>query len=241
MKVSQSESIGLLNTSLQRLSNQSASCKLWSAVLTSLVLVMAAGRAGAEVLIWAATPILILALADAAYTTQFYKLATLAAKDDVQISELFRLQVGTTGFSSSFQMLSGLGSFSVWPFYTVLATMVIVLGLTVLPAKPSSQIPPVMNNLYQPGTSRPAYTMQQGGGVSPSGGMAYPGNPNMQPNGFTAPTASPSFQPPNQTVTRPNIPPMGISVAKPNPQGVPAKPSVVPKPPPSNNRPVPTK
>lgn len=241
MNVSPSELTVLLNTSLQRLAAQSAACKLWSIVLTSLVLAMAAGRAGGEVLTWSAAPILLLALTDASYTAQSRRLAALADKEAIPPTELFRLQTETKGFSTSIQYLSGLGSFSVWPFYTVLSTMVIVLGLTVLPAKNSSQPPPIMSSPYQPGTPRPAYTMQQGGGGLPSGVVSYPGNPGMQSSGYPGANNPANFQPSNQTVTRPNIPPMGIPVPKPHPQGIPSKQGGAPNIPPPNNLPTPTK
>ena len=213
MNLSPPDAPALLNSSLQRLAAQSASCKLWSIILTSLVLVMAAGRAGAEVLLWAAAPSLLLALADAAYCVKTRRIATLAAKETVRAEDLFRMQSGSSGFSTSIQSLSGLASFSVWPFYTALTTMVIVLGQTVL----VPHNPPINGSPYQPNTPRPAYSIQQSPSTPPPGAVMYPGT-MQQTNGFAAPNGAPQFQPPpNQiTVTRPNMPPMGVSSTKPN-------------------------
>lgn len=208
----------LLCATLQRLGSQSAACKLWSVILSSVVLVMAAGRTGAEVLVWAAAPAVLLALADAAYTSQGQRIAALIERETVCPSEIVRTQISGSGFAGAFQSLAGLGSFSVWPFYVGLAGLVITLGHTVLvPQNNRQQAPPMglpgaINTPYASNVPRPAYSIQQGPGSIPAGAVIRGGSPTVS---ATAPPAAPSlqFQPPptadQLTVTRPNIPPMG--------------------------------
>ena len=235
MNVSPSEVPTILNTSLQRLAAQSASCKLWSIVLTSLVLAMAAGRVGAEVLVWAAAPVLLLSLADAAYTVQARRLVALAAKETLQAEELFGTQTGNSSFSTSVQALKGLSSFSVWPFYSLLAMMVVVLGQIVLVPQNKPQFlpqnPSINASSFQSNATRSAFSNQQNPSSLPSTAAGYPGNLNMPKlNNFAPPNGSPQFQPPpNQiNVTRPNMPPMGVPTSKPQLPGTATKPSTVP-------------
>ena len=207
MNVSPTEAPALLNASLQRLAAQSAACKLWSIVLTSGLLGLAMVRGGDALLAWAAAPVLLLALADAAYLVQARRIAALAAKETVRAEDLFRLQSGSAGFAASIQTLGGLTSFSVWPFYTALATLVIVLGQTVLlPSK------------------RPQFMPQN------SSPIASPFQPNSpRPANSAPPMGVASFPPsPNPAVNRPNMPPLVGSASRPNFPGTVTKPSTVP-------------
>ena len=233
MNVSPSEAPALLNTALQRLAAQSASCKLLSIVLTSLVLVMAAGRVGAEALVWAASPSLLLALADAAYKVLANRIAALAAKETVRAEDLFRIQSGNVGFGVAIQSLSGLTSFSVWPFYTTLTTIVIVLGQTVLVPQNKSQFlpqsPSINASPFQPNSSRPTNAGQQfqtppnqinaNRSIMPStGGQTFipnfPGvttTPPTRPGSSSTPPATNSFAPqPSKPKQTPNSPPNSV-------------------------------
>jgi hypothetical protein len=250
MNVSSSEAPALLNTTLQRLAAQSAACKLWSIVLTSAVLVMTAERGGDGELLWAAAPALLLGLADAAYKVQAGRIAAWGAnaKETVRVEDLFRMQTGNSGFAASLQSLTGLISFSVWPFYVALTTLVIVLGQTALHPRGNSQFlpqkPSINGSPYQPNTMRPDFSNQHGPSASSPGTGAYSSNSKMpRPTGFTPPKGGPSFQPPpNQnTLSRPTFPPKGAPTAKPNFPGTvtnsPAGPSSPPPPSANFNRP----
>lgn len=223
-----------------------AACKLWSIVLTSLVLIMAAGRVGAEVLVWAAAPILLLALADAVYKVQATRIADLAAKETIRAEELFRIQAGNAGFAVSIQKLSGLASFSVWPFYGALSMMLLVMVHTVLQPQ-SKTLLAHQNSSFNGGPYLPnapgsfAYAIQQSPSTSPAGVVVNPGNSK-----FAQPSGEQAFSqpPPNQiTVTRPNLPPMGVPPSKSNTPGTTKKVLTVPGGPPPTpggpNRPAP--
>ncbi len=233
MNVSPSEASTFLHSTLQRLAGQSATCKLWSVVLSSVVLALAAGRMGAEAMVWAAAPALLLALADATYKVQADRAAALAAKGTVRMEDLFRLQSGGGGLAGSVQTLGGLASFSVWPFYVTLATMVMVLGQTVLTPQNKAPFGPpgalINGGPSMPGVPRPAYAIQQGPTALPPGAVVYPGVSNVAPpSSFTPSSGSQSFTPPpgapkQVTVTRPNMPPMGVPASKASASGATAK------------------
>lgn len=172
-----------------------------------MLLGLAVGRGGDALLAWAAAPALLLALADAAYLVQSRRIAALAVKETVRADDLFRLQSGSAGFAASIQTLGGLASFSVWPFYAVITTMVIVLGQSVL-------LPPKKPQLLPQNSSF----------------IASPHQPTAsRPSSFTPPKGVPSFQTqPNHTVNRPSMPPMGVPASKPNFPGSGTKSPTVP-------------
>lgn len=175
--------------------------------MTSLLIGLAMVRGGEALLAWTAAPALLLALADAAYVGQSRRIAALSAKETVRAEDLFRMQSGNAGFSASIQTLGGLASFSVWPFYTALTTMVIVLGQTVLlPSKRPPFTPPnssLIASPFQPNSPRPANS------APPMGVASFPASPNP-------------------AVNRPNMPPLGGPASRPNFPGTVTKPSTVP-------------
>ncbi len=128
----------ILNSALQRLASQSATCKIYSSVLAGAALLFAAGRSGGGSLLWAAAPAIVLALVDAGYTAKARSLASEAHKsvpdssDTAKSWSIIQLQVASGGMAEAGKALMGLFSFSVWPFYMGLALMVIGLGDTIL-------------------------------------------------------------------------------------------------------------
>lgn len=208
MNVSLSEAPALLNTALQRLAAQSAACKLWSIVLTSSLLGLSLGRGTADSLLWAAVPVLLLSLADAAYLVQSRRIADLALKESVRAEDLFRMQAGSAGFAASFKSLGGLASFSVWPFYASLIATVLVLGQTA-----------------QPSATRPQFPAQ----TSPIAASPFQLN-NARPASFTPSKGTPPFHPPtSQTLSRPSMPPTMGPSSRPNFPGTAIKSPAVPK------------
>lgn len=220
MNVSPSEVPALLNSALQRLGAQSAACKLWSVLLTTGLLVFLAERGGGgAALAWAAAPALLLGLADAVYKAQAGRIAAMAGMKDLRPEDLFRVQAGSGGgIATAVRSLGGLASFSVWPFYLALAAMVLVLGQSGL-LTPGPGRPVLPTGVYPPNTPRPAYTVQQGTSLAASGAgsAAYPaGVAQAQVQG----QGQPSQVAPNPvTMTRPNLPPMGVPGPRPNAPG----------------------
>ena len=119
----------LVHQSLQRLASQSAACKLWSTALVTGVLAwMHSSRIGNDSMLWAASPVLVLLLADAAYATQAARLlAKLRQSKKPGVEDLLQAHAPLSG-GHTLGGLAGLVSSSVWPFYFALACAFFIAG-----------------------------------------------------------------------------------------------------------------
>jgi len=211
-----SSAASLTHAAIQRLGQQSASCKLTSAILSGAAMLFASGRVGGEGLLWAAAPMGLLALADASYAAKTRRLFDLAGQLDgnraPKPGEVIQREVGTGSVSEAVGSLKGLLSFSVWPYYTSLALVVAGLGSTVLvpkagpapvyPSQPFAGLPgqmPARSTVGQPSPVFPSGTQRSTFPVGSNGQPSTGGQPGMPP------VAMP--QAPNRVINR--FPPSG--------------------------------
>ena len=230
----------LLFTVVQRLTRQSAACKVCGIVFGAGTLLFLASRTGGESLLWAAAPLGFLALADAGSVAKARRLAEAAsdkAGNLIKVSEIIRLQVTDGGLRGVVGVLLGVLSFSVWPFYAALGTLVVGLGSMApaaktapSPASPSSYSQPMpfagypgsqlRNPLSTPSSppySTSPFSTSQAGRVPPSNFPGAPSSgmsPTTQASGYHV--SAPATSRPANVVPPPVIhAPLGTGAVKP--------------------------
>lgn len=207
----------MLHATLQRLAGQSAACKIWGAVLSATALLFAAGRAGGEPLLWAATPVILLALADAGYVGQSRRIAAYVARREPKelgnTKDIVHLLVQGSAFPEAFKSLASVLSLSVWPFYLSLAGLVAGLGMTVL--VPKNKPAPVLPSFPQ---TTPAYTQQNSPfpNPRPANTPVTPARPFPGPSSTNPAFNTPAFPSPPKATTGANTRPATV---RPQPTG----------------------
>lgn len=167
--------VSLTHATIQRLARQSAVCKLASAVLGGVALLVAAGRVGGESLILAAAPLAVLAFVDGCYGAKARRLAAAAGQYDggraPKWSAFFENEAGPGGLRGAGQALAGVLSLSVWPYYVALGLLVAGVG-HLAPATPTR-----ITTSTQPFAGMPGGTPVQGfnPGVATPSRPTYPG------------------------------------------------------------------
>jgi len=232
----------ILYAILQRLAGQSAVCKIWGIVLSATALLFAAGRAGGEPLLWAAAPVILLALADAGYVGQSRRIAAYVARREPKelgnTKDVVHLLVEGSTFPEAFKSLASVLSLSVWPFYLSLAGLVAGLGMTVL--VPRNKPTPVLPTFPQ---ATPAYTQQNSPfpNPRPANTPVTPARPFPGPSSTNPPLTTPAFPSPPKPITGANTRPASV---RPQPTGNKQLPGptgfTAPKPPPGVGTPLPT-
>lgn len=247
---SHSPDLAPLHCTLERLASQSASCKIWSIVLVAAALLFAIGRPTGPSLLWASTPVVVLAFMDACYLAQARRIVKFASRSDTSDEHSsadfaqFRLSGGD--FAEAFKSLASLFSFNVWPFYLVLAGLIAGLSGTVLNSKSKAvqiapelmlQAPPV------PSQSRPYSTPFTSSPPNSAARPLPPAQTNL-PVRPASPFPTREGSPPPRSLTAPRpqtlqTPPPGQSESRPPQTGVPPsnQSSALPKP--SNPTPAP--
>lgn len=199
----------LVHQSLQRLASQSAACKLWSTALVTGVLAwMHSSRIGNDSMLWAASPVLVLLLADAAYATQAARLlAKLRQSKKPGVEDLLQAHAPLSG-GHTLGGLAGLVSSSVWPFYFALACAFFIAGHEA--ARPALPPPsaPGSSSLNRLGSANPG-ALRPAGPTAPLKSAPIPGQPRPLPNGALSPTGS----------ARPKAP---VNITTPRPSNLPA-------------------
>lgn len=224
----------VLYAALQRLAGQSAACKIWGIVLSAAALLFVAGRPGGEPLLWAAAPIVLLALADAGYVGQSRRIAAYVARREPKElgnpKDMVHLLVQGNTFPEAFKSLGSVLSLSVWPFYLALASLVVGLGMTVL--VPKNRPAPILPTFPQ---TTPAYTQQNSPFPSPrpTNSPVTPARPFPGPSSTNPALNTPAFPSPPKATTGANTRPATV---RPQPTGNKPLPGpsgfTAPKPPP---------
>lgn len=224
----------LVHQSLQRLASQSAACKLWSAALVVLVLAWAHSiRLGNQSMPWAVAPVLLLALADAAYATQAARLLKKFRQGkNPGVEELLQAHAPLSG-AETLGGLAGLLSASVWPYYVALTGAFLIAGQE--PARPVLPIPQVTspNSVNRLSTNNPNLPREP---LNPAALRASPINAAQPPAQLRAPSTA-AFSPtssarpksPINTPTQSSSAPIGPAV-KPPVSSTPRQLSVDPSP-----------
>ena len=210
-ETSVSTASSLLHASIQRLASQSATCKLWSVVLASVVLLFAAGRVGAEALLWAAAPVLLLALADAGYAARARSLSEAFLSPTKKGEDSLLAAFAPVRAADA---LKGMAAVSVWPFYLGLVAIVGGLGMMVIVPKPKT-----------PSLTAPVPPSAQFGQVMPQTGQPV----LVPPPTPATPAASVSKARTPASSSQPVRPPTLIPPPS-SPQGTPQRPPGLPAP-----------
>lgn len=116
---------------IQRMSTNSASCKAWCIALVSAILIVVAEKENVNLALLAVLPTLLFLILDAYYLAlermfraSYKHFLTKLHKKQIHPEDLF---VITPRGELCKNVLSSLGSFSVWPFYgTLLITVLLV-------------------------------------------------------------------------------------------------------------------
>ena len=250
-----SSAASLTHSAIQRLSGQSANCKVTSAILSGAALLFAAGRTGGEGLLWAAAPIGLLALADAGYVAKIRRLARLSGQYDgtktPKAGDVIQNEVGEGGVKEAVQSLSGLLSFSVWPYYASMALLVGGLGNSVLAPKTPAVYSPTQPFAGVPGMVQPHAGTTPGGQPFPQSAprpynVPAAGQPGAPGGNGSAPAPSVAFpQAPGRAINKFPTPSGGqgapsstAPLNRPSSQGTPIGPKfspLVPAPAPSSS------
>jgi hypothetical protein len=126
--------INLLQGIINRLANNSASCKTWCLVVVSALLSLAGATHVPAIVTFALVPVVIFGFLDAMYLAQervyrsLYTRTAQAIRDrSYTWGEVYELRVPPLGFTS---FISALGSWSIYPVYLGLLLTYVVAALT---------------------------------------------------------------------------------------------------------------
>jgi hypothetical protein len=202
----------LLHGAIQRFSAQSATCKLWAVILSSVVLLFSAGRTGGENLLWAATPVVLLAIVDAVYSAR----ATALRRASLEFANKGEQELVNAlfAFGDFREVARSFVGVAVMPFYLLLFGMVAGLGLGVVVPKAktavassptgtgigtSGQVMPQMGVPFNMAPSAPNAPRSQFPSSDPAGNGVLPSRPITAPMQRFAPAAPAGAQVPPST------------------------------------------
>jgi hypothetical protein len=123
----------ILQSVIQRMAVNSASCKAWCVSLVSAILVLVAGKGSANYAFIAALPTLLFLALDAYYLglekgfiDSYNKFVQQVHLGAVRPDDLFSVQPPSPKVQFS-KFIAALQSFSVWPFYVALAALILLV------------------------------------------------------------------------------------------------------------------
>ena len=126
--------LAILQSVISRMAANSASCKTWCITIVSAIAVLVADKAQPEYVWIAIAPIIVFLALDSYYLglerlfrDQYNAFIGKIHSGTVQVEDLF---VVTPGAGSATQILSAFSAFfsiAVWPFYTMLVIMLVVI------------------------------------------------------------------------------------------------------------------
>lgn len=168
------------------LSSQRAAFKQTSVVLAvAILLVVALGGLSVKTILWAATPLLLLALADAACLWEQRRLAECSSAEKSGEEKSSPLRAETTG-GSVMRILSALSARSIWPFYLGLFAL-IAAGAGNLPRRDTSPpasiaiAPSTETRLAQPSMPNSSFPRQMSPAERTAGSAVFPTPPPPLP------------------------------------------------------------
>lgn len=121
---------------IQRMASNSASCKAWCITLVSAVLVIVADKGHPDLALIAFIPTALFLILDAYYLSleRCFRNAYNSFIDSLKRGEVSAedvYAVNPLGFGAK-EVVKALGSFSVWPFYSMLAVMILIAKVVVI-------------------------------------------------------------------------------------------------------------
>jgi len=121
---------------IQRMASNSTSCKAWCITLVSAVLVIVADKGHPNLALIAFIPTTLFLILDAYYLAlercfrkSYNSFIDSLKRGSVSAEDVYA--VDPLGFSVK-EVVKALGSFSVWPFYSMLAVMILITKLVVM-------------------------------------------------------------------------------------------------------------
>jgi len=223
----------------RQLSSYRVACKQWSIILSvAILLVGASVRLTGPILLWAATPLVLLGLAEAGYA------ARQAGFAEETTGNMAGAPVAQSSAPARFvtvvrQYFAAVGSASIWPFYLILWSIFAVSAVNIssqssksaaavaatastplatsptgppLPGYPAGMIPRYPNGAPYPATARPAFPGAAAQPRTPFPGGTRPPTPvNFGPKPPVRFPATPPAAPAGN-------PPSGIPSATPGPR-----------------------
>lgn len=127
--------LAICQSIIQRMASNSATVKAWCVALVSAILVVVADKGRGEYVPLAGFPVILFLVMDAyylglerAFIDAYNDFIDKVHKKEVEAKDLYVMKPKGSVMHSAF---GALGSFSIWPFYLVLGTMV-YLARTVL-------------------------------------------------------------------------------------------------------------
>lgn len=129
----------ILQTVIARMATNSASCKTWCVTLTSAIVVIIADK-GKPSYVWISViPMALFLLLDAYYLAlerQFRSVYNDFIRKlhfgTATVEDVFFVAPRSGVSATSLNIIKASGSFSVWPFYTLLALMLLVVRVWIL-------------------------------------------------------------------------------------------------------------
>ena len=121
----------MVQVAIQRMAENSRSCKLWCVTLVSAVLVLVAQTDKPSYALIALIPAILLLILDAYYLalergfrTSYEKFVDKLHLGKLSSSDLYRVAPGGCVVR---QFMESLGSFSIWPFYPTLVALILLV------------------------------------------------------------------------------------------------------------------
>jgi len=122
--------LNILQSIIQRMAANSASCKTWCITLVSAILVIVANQGIARFALIAFIPTLVLLILDAYYLSlervfrqSYDNFVEKLHKGVVKENDIYSISPKGPGMSDIFRSLI---SFSIWPFYVTLIIMILI-------------------------------------------------------------------------------------------------------------------
>lgn len=132
--------LGIIQSVIERMASNSASCKAWCITLVSAVLVIVADKGKSEYALIAVIPNLLFLVLDAYYLAlergfrrTYNAFIGKLHREGVSAGDLYA--VSPTGTVAK-MFFSALRSFSIWPFYLTLLAMIWLVKRLVIGASP---------------------------------------------------------------------------------------------------------
>ena len=129
----------ILQSVISRMATNSSSCKTWCVTLVSAIVVIIADKSKPDYVWISIVPIALFLLLDAYYLSLERQFRTVY-NDFIQklhfgnatVQDVFYVAPRTGVSSTSINILKAGGSISIWPFYVLLALMLLIVRIWVL-------------------------------------------------------------------------------------------------------------
>ena len=129
----------IIQSVISRMASNSSSCKTWCITLVSAIVVIVADKTKPDYVWISVVPIALFVLLDSYYLSLERQFRDVY-NDFIQklhfgnatVNDVFYVAPKTGVLGSSLQTLKASGSFSIWPFYSLLALMLLVIRAWVL-------------------------------------------------------------------------------------------------------------